>query len=80
MQVSNFELMSNLLNLIFKAAQENKPYMSQISYVTPDENKYPIISIWVGVGIGASPTKRIKELIEENELLKIQILNTLNKT
>ena len=70
----NFKLLSDLLGLIFKVASEHRHMMTHIAYVHPDEGEKEIASIWVGAGVNSSPTKRIKELMEENKALK-ELLN-----
>ena len=67
------KLMSDILTMIFKVASENKPYMSNIAYIDPDKKQQNIVSLWAGAGIGANPIKRIIELREENEFLRLQL-------
>ena len=67
-------MLSSLLELILKVSVEDKHYMTEIVITNPDTKaKQPIVHIWAGAGINAEPHKRIKELIEENELLREQI-------
>lgn len=70
---TNFKMLSDLLALIFKVAEEDRHRMTHIAYVHPEEGEQQIVSIWAGAGIGADPLKRIKELLDENAKLKIQI-------
>lgn len=70
---SIFKMLSDLLVLILKVANEDKHMMTHIAYVHPEEGEKQIVSIWAGAGIAAEPTKRIKELLEENRKLKIII-------
>jgi hypothetical protein len=71
---SIFKMLSDLLELILKVAREEKHYMSHIAYIHPEDKELKeIVSIWAGAGIGATPTKRIAELIEENSKLKFQL-------
>ena len=78
--LSNFKMLSDLLGLILKVAEEEKHYMTQIAFIHPDtDEKHEIVSIWAGAGVGADPTKRITELIEENYLLKDKLSNYLDK-
>ena len=69
----NFKMISDLFGLIMKVATEDKHRMTHIAYIHPTEGEKQIVSIWAGAGIGAEPTKRIKELLEENSRLKAQI-------
>lgn len=70
---SNFKMISDLLGLILKVAKESKHMMTHIAYVHPEEGEKQIVSIWAGAGIGAEPTKRISELLAENEKLRSQL-------
>jgi hypothetical protein len=67
---SNFKMLSDLFVLILKVAEENKHMMTNLAYIHPEEGEKQIVSIWAGAGIGANPTKRITELLEENAMLK----------
>lgn len=71
--VSYFNLLSKLLELILKVATDNKHLMTHIAYIHPAEGEKQIVSIWAGAGIGAEPTKRITELLEENMKLKLEL-------
>lgn len=69
-----FEILIRLAELILKVSTENKPYGTHIGIVCPETGKeQELVSIWAGAGIGAEPLKRIKELSEENELLKLKL-------
>lgn len=71
LNASNFKMLSDLFQLILKVAQEDRHRMTHIAFVHPEEgSEHQIVSIWAGAGVGAEPTKRIKELIEENSKLK----------
>jgi len=70
---NNFKMLSDLLQLILKVAQEDKHMVTHIAYVHPEEVEQQIVSIWAGAGIGADPIKRIKELLDENAKLKIEL-------
>lgn len=72
-QASNFKMLSDLFSLIMKVSTENRHTMTHVAYVHPDEGEKQIVSIWAGAGISAEPTKRIAELIKENERLKREI-------
>lgn len=63
---------------MLQVAKEERPLMTQIAYVSPTGEELPIVSIWVGSGIGASPYKRIAELVAENNRLKAE-LDKINK-
>ena len=67
----NFKMLSSLLGLILKVSHEQRPMMTQIAYIHPEEGEKAIVSIWAGAGIDSSPTKRITELLEENSKLKL---------
>lgn len=73
MNHQNLKMINGLFGLIFKVAMEDKPYMTHIAYVHPDEGEKSIVSIWAGAGIGAEPSKRIAELVEENRVLKSRL-------
>lgn len=70
LQLGNFEMLSKLFEMILKVSMEQRPLMTHIGYVHPEEGNKEIVSIWAGAGMGASPTKRIAELLAENNLLK----------
>ncbi len=76
---NNFEMLSGLYDMILKVATENKPYMVNIGVIHPDGEKEEIVSLWAGSGIGADPTKRIEDLIIENQMLKDQITKQLKQ-
>ena len=69
---SIFKLLGKLFEFIMKVANEKKPYMTHIAFIHPEGEKN-IVSLWAGAGVGADPLKRIRELIEENEILKAQV-------
>jgi hypothetical protein len=73
LQENTFKMLSDLLTLILKVANEGKPLMCNIATIHPDEGEKSIVSIWAGAGIGAEPNKRISELIKENSLLKAKL-------
>lgn len=75
---STFKMLSDLMTMILKVANENRHYMTHIAYVHPDEGEKQIVSIWAGAGVGAEPQKRIAELIEENSILKAQIARNVS--
>ena len=75
---SAFKMLSDLMTMILKVANENRHYMTHIAYVHPDEGEKQIVSIWAGAGVGAEPQKRIAELIEENNILKAQIARNVS--
>jgi hypothetical protein len=73
----NLEKLGSLYAFLFKVAEDEKPYMVQFGYVDfYTKEKYTIVSIWAGIGVGADPLKRIEELVEENEYLKKKISNS----
>lgn len=78
LQESHFKMVSGVLEMIFKVAQERKHVMSNIATIYPDGEHEEIVSIWAGAGIGADPTKRIAELISENSKLKAEISRYLS--
>jgi hypothetical protein len=67
---SNFKMLSDLLKLILDVSDKHRPMTTHIAYVHPEEGEQVIVSIWAGVGIDCSPTKRITELLKENSELK----------
>lgn len=73
LQFANFKLFSDLYILMLKVAKEERPFMTQIAYVHPTGEEMPIVSVWVGFGIAASPYKRITELVTENNMLKSEL-------
>jgi len=75
----NFKMLSDLLGLILKVSETDRPLMTHIALVHPEDGKeHQIVSIWAGAGMGSSPTKRIAELLEENARLK-SALSALSK-
>jgi hypothetical protein len=70
-ETTTFPMLASLLELILKVATEEKHLMTHIAYINPiDGKESQIVSIWAGSGVAAEPTKRIKELLEENSRLK----------
>lgn len=74
---SNFKMLSDLFGLIMSVANEDRHRMTHIAYVHPEEGEKQIVSIWAGAGIGAEPTKRIAELLRENEFLKNELAKAI---
>lgn len=74
---NTFKMLSDLMVLIMKVANENRHYMTHIAYIHPDEGEKQIVSIWAGAGIGAEPQKRIAELLSENSILKAQLARSV---
>jgi len=73
-ETSTFTMLSSLLELILKVATEEKHLMTHIAFINPvDGKESQIVSLWAGSGAAAEPTKRIKELLEENSALKALI-------
>ncbi len=78
LQPNNFKMLSQILELILKVGTENKPLMSKLCVIHPiDGMTMELVSIWAGPGIAACPTKRIKELVEENQKLKRELEKAL---
>lgn len=74
--VPQLEMLNHLAELMIKVVDEEQPYMTQIAAVNTETKKnYDIVSIWAGKGVGADPVKRIRELRDENDLLKRVIAN-----
>ena len=72
--ISNFKMLSDLLVMIFKVAEERRHMMTHISCIHPETGKnHDIVTIWVGSGIASDPIKRISELIKENDILKNEL-------
>ena len=71
--ISTLRMITSLFELIMKVAAEHRHLMTKIALIIPDEPDKEIVSIWAGAGIDACPTKRIAELIEENQILKMKI-------
>lgn len=66
-----FEMAGKLLEFVTKVAEEQRPYMTKFGIINlKTKEKFEIVSIWAGPGIGADPYDRITELIKENSLLK----------
>lgn len=72
-QRRNFNMLCKLFGAIIKVAKEEKPQIMHIGYVQPNGEEKPLVSIWAGSGIGASPIKRISELTAENSLIKAEL-------
>ncbi len=79
-QDSNLKVIADLFAMILKVANEHRHMMTHIAYIHPEKGQQEIVSIWAGSGIGAEPTKRIKELLEENSRLKFEISQAIDKT
>lgn len=77
LNATNFKMLSGLLEMIFKVSKENNPYMSKIAVVYPDNEIDEVVTIWAGATHDACPTKRISELIKENNELKAKISESL---
>jgi hypothetical protein len=77
LNTSTFKMLSETLVMILKVANENRPYMTHIAYIHPEEGEKQIVSIWAGAGIGAEPVKRIAELLKENSILKAELAKTI---
>ena len=75
---NNFKMLSDLFELIMKVSIEDRHMMTDIAFIHPGEGEKQIVSIWAGAGIGAEPTKRIAELLEENSILKTQLSNLVS--
>lgn len=74
MNQNNFKLMSDLLTMIFKVAEDKRPYMSRVAFFhNESKTENHIVSIWAGPSIASDPTKRIEELIKENNILKASL-------
>jgi hypothetical protein len=63
----NMQTLINLHIMICKVAEERRPYMNKLTQAITDEG---VVNIWAGFGIESCPTKRIEELLKENELLR----------
>ena len=75
----NFKMLSDLLRMILKVAKEDRHMMTHIAFIHPEDNtEHQIVSIWAGAGAGAEPTKRIKELLNENAVLKSQLSRNID--
>lgn len=70
-QQHTFKMLADLFELILKVSHEDRHMMTHIALIHPEDGtEHQIVSIWAGAGAAAEPTKRIKELIEENSRLK----------
>jgi hypothetical protein len=77
LNVAMFKMLSDILALILKVATENKHMVSHIAFVElKTDNPTPMVSIWAGAGEGASPIRRIEELIVENTELRRRLGKT----
>lgn len=71
---NNFKMLADLLGLILKVGKEDRHMMTHIAFVHPETGKeHQVVSIWAGAGVSSSPTKRIAELLEENQRLKFML-------
>lgn len=68
-----FKMLVNLMDMIFKVAIEDRPRMTHIAYLHPDEGEKQIVSLWAGAGMGADPVTRIKELQDEISRLRLEL-------
>lgn len=77
----NFQMCAELLKMIFAVSKEQHPRMTHIAYIHPTDGKEEkLVSIWAGAGVSASPTERIRELLEENRRLEMLLREAkLNK-
>jgi len=76
---SNMKMLSDLLTLILKVAKEDRHMMTHLAYIHPELGEQQIVSVWAGAGVGAEPTKRIKELLEENGKLQALLSRATEK-
>jgi len=72
------EMVGSLTNFIFEVAKNKRPMMSNFGLIYVDGEHQSLVNIWAGPSIDSSPTERIKELLEENQLLK-ELLADKNK-
>jgi len=80
-------MLSGLYHLIFKAALEQRPYMSKIGIINCKSGEQSdFVTLWVGAGVDSSPTNRIEELLKlnqelerQNEILRNQISKSERK-
>jgi folate-dependent tRNA-U54 methylase TrmFO/GidA len=72
------EMVGSLTNFIFEVAKNKQPMMSNFGLIYIDGEYQSLVNIWAGPSIDSSPTERIKELLEENRLLK-ELLADKNK-
>ena len=69
-----FYSVGKILDFINKVAEERHPMMTHFGLINVKTNeKYEIVSLWACASSAGDPTKRIAELIEENESLKYEI-------
>jgi hypothetical protein len=71
-QASNIKMLVDLMTLILKVAEQQKPYITHIGFVDTKTGKEVdrIVCIWAGAGEGANVINRVEELKKENERLK----------
>lgn len=72
MTESTLKTLLDLFTFLMKVAEEKKPYMTSI--MINIEKPVELVSLWAGAGAGAEPIKRIKELVEEVDLLKYKLV------
>lgn len=78
---SNFKMLSDLYQLIFKVAKESRHMMTKIAYIHPETGEEnSIVTIWIGAGMTSDPYDRITELKNEIELLKKEALERIKET
>ncbi len=71
---NNFKMLCELLGLILRVAQEQRPYMSKIGIGSVKVGVHTeVCSIWVGPGASSDPYTRIDELNKENARLKAEL-------
>ena len=79
-QQYTFKMLADLFELILKVSKEDRHMMTHIAFVHPEDGtEHQIVSIWAGAGAASEPTKRIKELLEENSRLKALLNQQINK-
>lgn len=66
----NLGLMVKLYDLIFRVQKDGIPLLTHIAVIHPTEEDHVICTLWCGAGKYASPSARIRILIEENANLK----------
>ena len=74
----NFKMLGTLLELILKVANEHRPISTHLAFIFPDKTEQAIVSLWAGPTLGADPILRIKELVEENNRLKMEVAKHVN--
>jgi len=71
---------TGLYDLMFKVAEEKRPFMCKIgciSVVTGEKTE--IVTVWCGHGAGSNPTDRITELCAEIDALKRELAKALSE-